>query len=314
MQNIFLINSYLTYLVARLAIDKEGYPADQNVFVFMRGVKPLSTERYTAYDLKCRIVENQMPKFPNYRKFYKGRRLKADLFDQIRSLTTGDEFRLHVFQTNARVVQLIRSMPECAETHILEEGSCVYHYSHDELTTLYVFPTKTEERVLNYLNYGNSIKNPGFSERDLHCYCLFEEAFRGAPRKTPVFDLEKTLEIFRPDIGIESDSVIFVHTWFDEERPVAELMKVYAALVWQIAKQYGDRPFYHRFHPAQTERHRNIVREKLEKNGLKVRELPSSEPIENYVFSHHPFTFVGWDSSVLYYAKRMGKEVIVASE
>lgn len=314
MLNVFLINSYLTYVVARLVIEKEGYPSDRSVFVFMRGVKPLNASRYKACELECRIVENQMPVFPTYLKFYKGRKLKADLFRQMRSFTSGEKFRLHVFQTNSRVVQLIRSMPECVETHILEEGSCVYHYSFEELTKLYLFPISDRVKFYNRLNYGNSIKDPGFIEGDLHCYCLFEEAFRGAPNKTPLFDLDKVIQILRPQVRIESDSVLFIHTWFDEERQVAELMNVYAALVLQMAKQYEGRPLYHRFHPAQNEKHRSIIRRKLEKNGLEVKELPASEPIENYVFSPHPFTFVGWDSSVLYYAKRMGKEVIVASE
>jgi hypothetical protein len=255
-----------------------------------------------------------MPKFPVYLKFYKGRKLKVDLFYQIRSLTGGTKFRLHAFQTAESVVQLIRSMPECAKTDILEEGSCVYQFTYAELTKLYLVRFKMKKRFINFLNYGIQFGTSGFIESGMHCYCLFEDAFSGAPFKTPLFNHDKILEILRPQITIESDSVIFVHTWFGEERPVEELMNIYAALVWQMAKHYAGRPFYHRFHPAQSERFRSIIRSKLGKHGLEFKELPLTEPIECYVFSQNPFTFVGWDSSVLYYAKRMGKEVISASD
>ena len=310
MTNVFLINSYLTYLVARLVLEKEGYSRDQSIFVFFRGIRPLDPTRYVAYDFKSLVVDINMPHFPTYLKFYKGQRLKADLFRQIRSVTQGKEFKLHTFQTNARVVQLVRSMPECVGTDVLEEGSCVYELGSDELDRLYRRPIRKKEKFWNLLNYGTSIKEPGFAEKGLHCYCLFDDAFRGAEKKTPLFDLPKILDVFKPRPVIEAGSAIFVHTYFDPPSPI--LLDVYLALVTQMSKQYSGRPLYHRFHPSQDSRSREVISMRLAKNGLETKELPGSEPIESYVFSPQPFTFIGWDSSVFHYARRMGKEVVVA--
>jgi hypothetical protein len=318
MRNLFLVNSYLTYLVARLVLEKERYSKDKSIFIFFRGVKPLDESKYKAHHITSEVMWNNMPEFPTYSKFYKGRRLMADLFRQVRSLTAGEPFKLHTFQTTSRVVQLLRSMPECGATDILEEGSCVYEYSVEELAAVYRRPPKGKEKFWDFLNYGQGIKNPGFIESGLHYYCLFEDAFRGTGNKTPLFDAGKVLEILKPQLSIESNSAVFIHTWFDEQRSAAgsfdgyTAFDVYIGLVCQMARNYSDRPLYHRFHPAQSLQGREAIRKKLVASGLDVNELPGSEPIESYVFSPQPFTFVGLDSSVFHYARRMGKEVVVA--
>jgi hypothetical protein len=321
LRNVFLINSYLTYLVARLVLEKERYQREQSVFFFFRGVQPLDPTKYIPHHITSPVMWNNMPEFPTYNKFYKGRRLKAGLFRQIRSFTEGNDFKLHTFQTTSRVVQLIRSMPECVCTNILEEGICVYKYTAQELAAAYRRPPKGKEKFQVFLNYGDSIKNPGFIESGLHCYCLYEDAFRGNERKTPLFDAGKVLRILQPRISIPSHSIIFVHTWFDEQRQAAAgpfkpycAFDVYVAMVCQMARNYSGRQLFHRFHPAQSDRARNLIRKRLEAGKLEINELPETEPIESYVFSPQPFTFIGLNSSVFHYAKRMGKEVIAASE
>ncbi len=314
MLNIFLINSYLVYLVARLVIDKENYPREQCIFIFLRGIQPLDPSKYIPYELKCRVVENNFPEFPNYLKFYKGRRLKSDLFKQIRTLTSGKNFKLHTFQTISRVVQLIRSMQECIETAILEEGSGVYKLSALDLANMYKFKINWRQKFINYLNYDLAIKNPGFIEEGLHCYCLFEEAFHGTDKKTILFNLEKIHEILSPKIPIANNSVIFLHTWFDERKLSLELSNLYAAMVFQLSKNYNPANFYQKFHPAQNIALIESVKKKFKRNGLEINELPHREPVEKYIFSEYPLTLVGWNSSALYYARRMGKNIVVASE
>jgi hypothetical protein len=310
MRNLFLINSYLTYIVARLVLEVEGYCREDSIFVFFRGISPLDHSKYISYQFVPQLVDINMPFFPNYLKFYKGRRLKLDLFKQIRSVTNGEKFRVHVFQTNSRVVQLIRSMPECESTHILEEGSAVYDLNIEQLDKLYRYVPNGCEKLLNFLNYGTSIKTPGFIEKGLHCYCLFEDAFKGTKNKTILFDQSKVLEILKPYLKIEPGSVIFIHTYFDP--PTRELMDLYSALVIQMCRQFSSWAIYHRFHPSQDPESRSLIMRKLIENKLDTKQMPECDPIENYVFSPQPFTFIGWESSVFYYARRMGKTVFSA--
>ena len=311
MLNLFLINSYLTYLVARLVIDSENYAREQCIFIFLRGIQPVDSTKYIPYELKCQVLENNMPEFPNYLKFYKGRRLKSDLFRQVRALTKGQKFKLHAFQTISRVVQLIRSMPECAATAILEEGACDTPMTIEEMSQLYRFDMPVGLKMMNFLNYGNSIKNPGFIENGLQYYCLFDDAFLGAANTRNVFDAGKIMRIMKPKESVEPGSVFFIHTWFFEPT-TEELFKLYAALVFQMCRNYSGRKIYHRFHPAQREISKDLVREKFKSNKMEFIELHNSEPIEGYLFSDAPFTFIGSRSSVLCYAKRMGKEVDAA--
>jgi len=292
-------------------IDSENYAREQCIFIFLRGIQPLDSSKYIPYELKCRVVENNMPEFPNYLKFYKGRRLKADLFGQVRGLTSGRKFKLHAFQTISRVVQLIRSMPECAATAILEEGACDPPMTIGEMSQLYRFDMPISLKIMNFLNYGNSIKNPGFIENGLQYYCLFDDAFLGAANTRNVFDAGKIMRIIKPKENVEPGSVFFIHTWFFEPT-TEELFKLYAALVFQMCRNYSGRKIYHRFHPAQREISKDLVREKFKSNNMEFIELHNSEPIEGYLFSDAPFTFIGSRSSVLCYAKRMGKEVDAA--
>jgi hypothetical protein len=311
MLNLFLINSYLTYLVARLVIDKENYAREQCIFIFLRGIQPLDSTKYIPYELKCRVVENNMPEFPTYLKFYKGRRLKTDLFQQIRVLTSGKKFKLHTFQTCSRVVQLIRSMPECAETAILEEGACDPPMTIDEMSELYRFETPLNLRLFDFLNYGNSIKNPGFIEKHLQFYSLFSDSFLGAANNTTLFNASKIMRILKPKESVEPGSVFFIHTWFFGAI-TEQFYELYAAFVFQMCKRYTDRTIYHRFHPAQCQISKNLVRKQFLANNVVFLEFPDTEPIEGYLFSAEPYTFIGSRSSVLCYAKRMGKEVDAA--
>ena len=311
MVNLFLINSYLTYLVARLVIDKENHPREQCIFVFLRGIRPLDPSKYIAYELKCWVLQNNMPEFPSYLKFFKGRRLKADLFRQVRTLTKGQNFKLHAFQTISRVVQIIRSMPECAATAILEEGACDPPMTIDEMSKLCRFKSPLKLRFLDFLNYGNCIKNPGFIEINLQFYGLFIDSFLGAENTTVLFDTEKIMSIMSPKEGVDPNSVFFIHTWFFGET-TKQFHEVYAAFVFQMCKTYSCRKIYHRFHPAQCQISKDLVRKQFLANNAEFLEFPNTEPIEGYLFSPEPYTFIGSRSSVLCYAKRMGKEVDAA--
>ena len=311
MLNLFLINSYQTYIVARLVIDKDNTPRDKNIFIFLRGVKPLNPSSYIPYDWRSLVVENNMPEFPTYLKFYKGMTLKRDLLHQIRSLTNCSKFKLHTFQTISRIVQLIRSMPECEKTAVLEEGISDRPRSIDELSDLYRYDIKRGQKLLNFLNYGTSIKNNGFVNKELQFYCLFDEAFPGAKNLTNLFDIDKIINIVKPKTDVKPNSVFFIHTWFHEPTSL-QLFELYAALVFQMCRNYSGRKIYHRFHPAQREISKDLVREKFKSNNMEFLELPNSEPIEGYLFSDTPLTFIGSRSSVLCYAKRLGKEVDAA--
>jgi hypothetical protein len=310
MLNLFLINSYLTYLVARLVIDNENYDREQCIFIFLRGIQPLDSSKYIPYELKCRVVENNMPEFPNYLKFYKGRRLKSDLFRQVRALTKGQKFKLHAFQTISRVVQLIRSMPECAATAILEEG-CDPPMTIEEMSQLYRFDMPIGLKMMNFLNYGNSIKNPGFIENGLQYYGLFDDSFLGAANTTNLFDARKIMRILKPKERLKPGSIFFIHTWFFGAI-TEQFYELYAAFVFQMCKRYTGRTICHRFHPAQCQVSRNLVRKQFLANNADFLEFPDTEPIEGYLFSPEPYTFIGSRSSVLCYAKRMGKEVDAA--
>jgi hypothetical protein len=204
-------------------------------------------------------------------------------------------------------------MPECMATAVMEEGACDPPMTIDEMSALYAnFGYNTSQKIFNFLNYGNSIRgNIGFIEKGLEYFCLFDEAFPGAENTINLHDSRKILGIVRPREDVKPGSVFFIHTWFFEPS-FPKLFELYAAFVFQMARSYCDRPLYHRFHPAQQEFSRNLIKNQFLKNNCDFNVIPDSEPIEAYIFSPTPYTFIGSSSSVLCYARRMGKEVDAA--
>lgn len=300
MKHVFVINSHTTFLTAMGAVDYLGLEAEDIILIYVRNYKnkiahvPYCIVEGTDVANVCRNIGED----------YKGTIRKVDEFiaHNIKGF-----YYLYVPHLWHYFFQLLYTNRKCMRVSYIQEGGPAQ-------TGVYENDVSLIERIKSFIRHailGRRIfeckwykRGTLYKQFSLDSYAINDVYFHCLPShnhivKWPAVKLDVTLNVQRP---------IFI---FDGH--IANGLTepdVYLALCKRIIFQYGTKKNYVKFHPAQCSEERTAILNYFMENGKAVEEMSDDIPMESIISQCRGLTFVGFTSSLLYFAHDYGHKVV----
>ena len=312
MTHLFLVKSWITYLVARAIIRKLGIDPADAVLLAVRG--------FDVEDCDLKVVRlpygpGEPEPFPKLTHGWPTNFLQTlprlHRFDRfITDATAGRPFHYYSTNTRQRYNRAITTHPRCEGFSFIENGLFSYR-TQAEAEALY--PSRSH-KILDRLYYRNRIRaksyyDPGYS----HVYGVGPLAFPGFERRIELPDTFATPSTAPPLIDGSQIEIVLVFDGLSAHRLIS-LAAVMSATrrLFEHFREHGVRRVHYKYHPAQT--HAGEDREIDAQLGqiakdIQVERMPESVILEELAYAHPHIHFYVNVSSVAVYVAQAGCRV-----
>lgn len=313
MKHLFLINSHTSFLSAVGTIDYLGLQSEDVVFFTVRNYKN------TMFELAWKTVDisDIFSKYTTHEIWHerKKRNDYLKLIDHLIEGNVSENFKLYAFHYAHPGSQMIYTHPLCVEGAYIQEGGVPFKKA-------YVTNPKLFERFVAWTvnklylktrrcHYPLSWYYPGFlnKQQEVHSFAISNNFFKYLPSTNHIIKWPQK----RTDVKIKDDSMVFIFDGFVRNTFCEKdfYLKCCKRLILEESHNFN----YVRFHPAQMEDEKSEIISFFTKHHLSVEVMDPTIPFEWILTSCNMHLYVcGFGSSLLYFAKDMGHNVVCRDE
>lgn len=307
MKHVFGIASHLTFNVARKIIETDHIPTTQCCFVLLRNYTiPEEYQALFTNQLKGSFnLDAQHGRIFEGWKIWKTRENMRRFDEQIRTLTSGDDFIWYTSICYNDICSMVVTNEKCQGYYVIEDGLVSYEENTQTFTgwryLVYKFMLlPLYPRIFVLKNHMVTAEHPKFKgcigTSEL-CFPFYKQHLRviGSAFEPKAYKI-------KPDAVISVDPLFFKGV---ENHRVEELYR--KAAVFVKAKHYGcvAFKFHPRFNTPNNKPYRDFYYGVLTREFENITELPQEVVLEN-LLAWCKADFYSFDSSVALYASKEG--------
>ena len=292
MKHVFVINSHTTFLTSLGTVQYLHLKAENVVFLYMRNYKnSVSYINFQIIDV-TEIADQSRTITADYENYIR----KVDKFVEE---NISFKYFLYVPHLWDYYMQILYTNKRCCRVSYVQEGGPAQ-------TKVFEYDVPFIERAKSFIRHTILCKRTFeckwykrgtlYKQRHVDAYALNDNYFRPMHPRTHIVKWPPV----KFDMTIDTDAPIFV---FDGH--VANGLvegDVYLKCCEQIILENARSNNYAKFHPAQKEEERETILSYFKQNNYNVVIMRDDIPTEYVIIQFKGLTFVGFTSSLLYYA------------
>lgn len=299
MKHVFVVNSHTTFLTSMGVVSHLGLQVEQVVFVYMRNYKnsvakvPFQTIDATSLVNSC----------ANISSCYAETISRVDGFVE---KNIGAKYNLYVPHLWHYFFQLLYTNPLCRRVSYVQEGGAVQTKVFEKDATfvdrikMFVRLAILHRRTFECKWY---LKGIIYKQVGLDSYAINDSYFGCLPSHNHIVEWPNV----NLDISLHPNVPFFVFDGYVNNGLVTS--SDYMSLCQEIIEKEVKPLNYVKFHPAQSDEERKQILEYFYSLNGKVEVLSDAIPMEYIIAQIETSTFVGFTSSLLYYAHDFGHNV-----
>ncbi|MCD8298128.1 MAG: alpha-2,8-polysialyltransferase family protein [Prevotella sp.] len=311
MKHLFFIHSHTLFLTAIGTIEKLKLNDNDVIFVYSRHYSNNFNFPYKCFDFTNEVESTFYMMFSWSRKHFGINKALRDknikFFDDFVEKEIKGDYKLYVSMLQAVTFQIFATNRHCVECFFLQEGGRIMY---DVLTDKIKWPfrlynklvLRNENRFWKCTNWFPSSHTP--YNKPVTVFAFDERYFGNMPSKIIKVNWPK----LKPDVDIDNKFPIFTLEGAVELGQVQK--NVYMRAVDNLIASCAKEKNYIKFHPIQSEIIKTQYKKMFTERGLQIIELPMNIPFELIVASFSNLTVCGFGTSLLFYAKAFGHNVI----
>lgn len=299
MKHVFIINSHTTFLTAMGTVEYLKLKDEDVIFIYTRNYSNEITH------VPFKVVEGTAitDASKNIGKDYEGYIRKVDDFiDQ----NIKGKYSLFVPHFQNYCFQILYTHKRCRKASYIQEGgpAVIKMYENDvpiiERTKSFIRHAILRRRTFECKWYK---KGTLYKQHTLDSYAINNVYFHSLPSHNHIvkWPVEKL------NIKITADYPIFIFDGHVSNGFVEP--NIYIQLCKEIISLYAKGKNYVKFHPAQSREERNSIIGSFSEKGYSIEVMSDDIPVEYVIIQFKKLTFVGFTSSLLYYAHDYGHNV-----
>ena len=292
MKHVFVINSHTTFLTSMGTIEYLHLSADDVIFLYVRNYKN------TITNINHHIVD------------------ATDIANQCQSITYDYENYIHKVDNFAKqfisgkyciyvphfwnyFFQILYTNKQCYRASYIQEGGPAQ-------TKVFVYDVPFVERIKSFIKLailGRRTfeckwykRGTLYKQRYIDAYATNGNYFRIMHPRTHIVKWPSA----KLNFSINAEAPIFILDGHISNGIVEPdiYLKCCEQIVSENAKSYN----YIKFHPAQKNEERETILKYFKQHGIKVEVMRDDIPTEYVIIQFKKLTFIGFTSSLLYYA------------
>lgn len=300
MKHVFVINSHTTFLTSMGVIEYLQIPTDDVIFIYKRNYKNNVTPvPYKIIDA-TELAKASKDITAQYQKYI----LKVDEF--IEENIPG-KYCLYVPHMWHYFFQILYTNKRCKRVSYVQEGGPAQTEVYEnDVPVIEVIKSFIRHAIMGKRTFECKWYKKGtiFKQWRLDSYAINDVYFHKLPSKNHIVNWPTT----HLDICIDSERPIFIFDGFITNGYVEP--NVYLSCCKEIITKYAKQKNYVKFHPAQKTEERNTILFYFSEIGTNAETMRDDIPTEYVIMQFKNLTFVGFMSSLLYYAHDFGHKVI----
>lgn len=307
MKHVFIIHSHTTFLSAYGVIKLKNIEEKEVIFLYSRNYSnSIITFNCTCFDISNIITKIQGKVFKNAISLRKS----LHIVDNFINNNICESYHLYAPHFAMGIAQILYTHHLCIDGSYIQEGGLVF-------TTAYKTSFTTKERIKYFIK--NKIvlmttrvwrPNKWFvvgslkKQKVINSYAISDDFFRFLPSQNHIIKWPK-IEI---TIRIDSTTPIFIFDGYIKNG-LAE-PDFYMNQCKKLVQEYSAPDNFLKFHPAQSSEEKNNIINELKRLNKNFHILDDTVPIELIISSKKNLLFIGFNSSLLYFAKDYGHRVV----
>jgi hypothetical protein len=310
MKHIFLIHSHTLFLTSLGVIEYLKLDKDQVIFIYSRNYKTMIETSYLTIDMseECENCFHAILSFSrkNYRIDKKLKKNIINKVDKTIDIYVTDNFKLYIPHLQIFFCQIFATNKKCIGCNFIQEGGRVMYNLLTDKNLLFfrlynaVF-LRNEKRMWKTASWFPS-KNCRFN-KPIRVYAVDNSFFNNFVDDCHIVKWPR-LEI---SYNIETEYPIFVYEGAVELGQI-ERHHYFNAIKKQI-DDFSSKKNYVKFHPAQTDKAKKIIKNFFMEKEKEMIELPMDIPFELLIISNTNLNIYGFGSSLLFFSRAYGHNV-----
>lgn len=300
MKNVFIINSHTTFLTALGTVEYLKLKDEEVILVYTRNYSneithiPFKIVEGTEITDACRTIGDD----------YEGYIRKVDNF--IDKNIEG-KYNLYVPHFQHYCFQLFYTHKRCKKASYIQEGG-------PALTKMYENDVPLIERIKSFIRHtilGNRTfeckwykRGTLYKQHSINSYAINDVYFHYLPSHNHIVKWPEE----KLGVKLNADYPIFIFDGHISNGFVEP--DVYMQICREMIAQNAAENNYIKFHPAQNKEERAAIRHFFADKGCSAEVMSDDIPMEYVIMQFKNLTFVGFTSSLLYYAHDYGHNVI----
>lgn len=311
MKHIFIIHSHTLFLTSLGVIDKLHLKKEDVLFLFHRHYSTTIPFPYQWIDISEMFERSYYMLFSWSRKnFFYNKKIRDEVvayFDEIVDKNVCDAFYLYTASLQAFTEQIIATNKKCKECFFIQEGGrAMISCMTDKIAWIWRVYNKcvlrNEKRFWKCTNWFPNKKTP--YNKPITAFAFDDNFFCQQP--------QKIIHIEWPKVDIKIDINPNIPIFLLEG--AVELGQVdrttYTNAFKHLLSDNAEGKNYIKFHPMQTMETKKMYMSFFSENNLEIEELPMEIPFELILLKYKHLKLYGFGTSLLFYGKAMGHEVI----
>ena len=302
MKHLFIINSHTTFLSAMGTADYLHLPQNDVIFAYMRNYKNSVTKvPYKVIDV-TELYDSTI-------QYYSGKPLSYVIkeIDEFVDHNIKENYSLYVSHLVVPLFKILYTNKLCKRVSYIQEGAFT---GKNAFCTNISFVHKLKNFIKLYFRGDRWFDGEWYmagtiyKQRKLDSYAINDKFWQYLPSQNHIISWPK---ISLP-IDINNNYPIFIFDGY-----VANGMSeydVYLSNSKRLVEEYSKDTNYIQFHPAQSEKERTEICNYFKEQNKSVKILSDTVPMEYIIISAKDLTFIGFGSSLLYYATDQGHKVV----
>lgn len=304
MKHVFVINSHTTFLTSMGVVDYLKIPSNDVIFLYVRNYKnsvsqnPFAVFECTDLANSCNnITDKYLEKIANIDAFI-AKNIKC-------------KYSLYVPHLWHWFHQILYTNNLCKKVSYVQEGGPAQ-------TKVYIKDVSWIESVKSYIRLAILkhrifeckwyIKGCIYKQRQLDSYAINDMYFDCLPSVNHVVEWPR----IHIDVQLDSKRPIFIFDGHIENGTVEP--DIYFQACSRIIRKYAYPENYVKFHPAQGNDERRKILDMFLEDGHRAEVMSDEIPVEYIILQFRKLTFIGFTSSLLYYAQDNHHNVICCED
>ena len=300
MKHVFVINSHTTFLTSMGVISYLDLHDDDVIFIYIRNYRnTIAQIPYKTIDA-TKLVLSYIEITSNYDTIIR-------TTDSFINQHLGTRYNLYVPHFWHYFFQVLYTHPFCKRVYFVQEGGPAYTNLYEtqvsmlERLKMFVWLAVRRKRTFECKWYKRGII---YKQRKLDSFAINNTYFKHLPSENHIVKWPSQ----KVDITIESNHPIFIFDGYVTNGLVEK--DVYLSLCYEIVLEQASSHNYVKFHPAQTDEERETILRNFAEKGCVAEIMSDDIPMEYIIIQFRKLKFIGFTSSLLYYAHDYGHEVV----
>lgn len=300
MKHVFVINSHTTFLTSMGVIHYLDLYDDDVIFIYIRNYKNTITQiPYKTIDA-TKLALSYKDITSNYDTIIR-------TTDSFINQEIGTRYNLYVPHFWHYFFQVLYTNPFCKRVSYIQEGGPAY-------TNLYATQVSLLERFRMFLWLAIRRKRTFeckwykrgiiYKQLKLDSFAINSTYFKHLPSDNHIVEWPSQ----KVDITIDNSHPIFIFDGYVTNGLVEK--DVYLSLCQDIISEQASSNNYVKFHPAQTDEERKTILRYFSEMGCMAEIMSDEIPMEYIIIQFRKMKYIGFTSSLLYYAHDYGHTVV----